>query len=51
MVSTKRWYGLIVNPNTAAVRRARNTDPVYGLPDAATLPDKKECEEIQYEII
>lgn len=51
MVSTKRWYELIVNPNTATVRCARNTDPVYGLPDAATVPDKTECEELQYEII
>ena len=36
MVFTKRWYGLIVNPNTAAVRRAENPDPVFGLPDDVT---------------
>ena len=51
MVSTKRWYGLIANPNSVVVNYEVSPDPVYGLPDNVTVPDKKECEEIQYEII
>ena len=35
MVSTKRWYGLIVDPNAAAMCCARSPDPGYGLPDDA----------------
>ena len=42
---------MIANPNSVVVHYEVNSDPVYGLPDAATVPDKKECEVIQYEII